>query len=209
MQARIGEYGVALREFMHRLGSQFVRLCHGARHKVCVRKIASRQCGLTRLISRLSKRRRNLLLHFCQGIIGEGVAEILHDVKPVSAADHAQPDHVIGRVEQVRAMRRGLHEMLMALRGIEIEGNVFAFLIELRASFGSQTLREGRLTFEPMGKLTLGNHLFRMYTGGPAHTRVEGQPRRTELRSGLICKIEKQLFGLRIVVAERDIRCDG
>ena len=133
MQTRIGEHGVTLRKFMHWFGAEFVRLRHGARRSVCVRKIASRESRLIGLMSRLSKRRRNLLLYFCQGIIGEGMAEVLHNVEPVSAADHAQPDHVIGRVEQVRAMRRGLHEMLMALRGVEIEGNVFAFLIELRA----------------------------------------------------------------------------
>ena len=44
-------------------------------------------------------------LHFCRGITGEGMTKILHNVQPVSAADHAQPDHVISRVEQVRAMR--------------------------------------------------------------------------------------------------------
>ena len=33
-----------------------------------------------------------------------------------------------------------MHKMLMALRGVEIEGNVLTFLIELRAGCGSQTL---------------------------------------------------------------------
>ena len=56
-----------------------------------------------------------------------------------------------------------------------------------------------------MGKLMRGQHLFRMQTGGVAHAGIESQPRRSGLRSGLICQIQKQLFGLRIVVTERYI----
>ena len=69
------------------------------------------------------------------------MAEVLHNVQPVSATDHAQPDYVISRVEQVRAMRGGKHQMLLRLGGIEIERNIFAFLIELRAGRRRQALR--------------------------------------------------------------------
>ena len=98
--------------------------------------------------------------------------------------------------------------MLMTLRGIEIEGNVFAFLIQLRAGRGSQALGQGRLALEAMGQLTLGNHLFRVQAGSAAHACIENQPRRSELRSGLICQIQEKLFGLRVVITERYIGCD-
>ena len=129
MQTRIGENGVTLCKFMHQPGAESVGLRHGACRVVCIGEIASRESRLIGLMSRLGERCRDLLLHFCHRIIGEGMAEVLHNVEPVSAADHTQPDHVKGRVEQVCAMRRRLHEMLMGLRGIEIERNVFAFLI--------------------------------------------------------------------------------
>ncbi len=96
----------------------------------------------------------------------------------------------------------------MALRGIEIECDVFAFPIQLRAACGRQTLGQGRLALEPVGKLTLGNHLFRVPAGSAAQAGIERERWRTSLRSGLICQMQKQLFSLRVVVAERNIRGD-
>jgi len=46
------------------------------------------------------------VFYFRQRIVGEGVAEILHDVEAVSVADYAHPDYVVCRVQQVGAMRR-------------------------------------------------------------------------------------------------------
>ena len=101
------------------------------------------------------------------------MAEVLHNVQPVSAADHAQPDHVISRVEQVRAMRRRKHQMLLRLGGIEIERNVFAFLIELRAGCGRQTLRQGGLTVKLVRKLPRRKHRFRVRAGSLAQASIE------------------------------------
>ena len=123
------------------------------------------------LMARLRHRGRNAILYFGCGIVGEGMAEILHDVEPVSAADHAQPDHVVSRVEQVGAMRRGKHQMLLGVRGVEIERDILAFLIELRASCSCQALRQRGLTFELMRKLTRRKHCLRVSACGAAQAR--------------------------------------
>ncbi len=107
MQARISENGVTLGERMNWCGAEFVGLRHGTCCVVYVGEIASNEGRLVGLTPRLRQRCRDLVLHFRQGIVGEGMAEVLHNVEPVSAADHTQPDHVISRVEQVDAMRGG------------------------------------------------------------------------------------------------------
>jgi len=56
-------------------------------------------------VAHLAHSCRDATFHFHIRIAGEGVGKILHDEQPVSAADHAQPDRVVSRVEQVRAMR--------------------------------------------------------------------------------------------------------
>ena len=76
------------------------------------------------------------------------MAEILHDIKPIAAMDHAQTDYVISRVEQVCTMRWRKHQMLMTSFGVEIKSDVFTFLIELRVRRGCETLREGGLTIK-------------------------------------------------------------
>ena len=80
------------------------------------------------------------LLHFDGRIVGEGMAEVLHDVEAVSATNHAQPDDVVGRVEQVRAMRGRKHEMFVSVLGVVVEGNIFSLLVELEFGRGSETL---------------------------------------------------------------------
>ncbi len=129
-------------------------------------QIAARQIRLAGLVAQLRHRGGDAVLHFGRQNIGEGVAEVLDDVQPVSAANHTQPDHVIGRVEQVRAMRRGKHEMLVRSGGVEIERDVFAFLIELQARGRRQTFGEGGLTVKLMRKLARGDHFLRMSAGG-------------------------------------------
>ena len=75
-------------------------------------------------------RQRDPVFHFVGRVVGEGMAEVLHDVQAVSVANHAQPDHVVGRVEQVRAMRGRKHQMFVAVFGVVVEGDVFALLVE-------------------------------------------------------------------------------
>ena len=58
------------------------------------------------------------------------MSEILHDVEAVSVANHAQTDDVVRGVEQVGAMRRRKHQMLVAMFGIVIEGEIFALLVQ-------------------------------------------------------------------------------
>src|ERR1700722_7079039 len=114
---------------MNRRCAKLVCLRHGAGRSVRGREIAADKGGLLRLTPSLRYRRCYPIFHFRQEIGGEGVAKILHDVKSVTATDHAHPDQVISRVEQVRAMRGRKHEMLMTSFGIEIGSYIFAFLV--------------------------------------------------------------------------------
>jgi len=116
-------------------------------------QIAARQVGLTVLAARPAYGLRDSVLHFGRGIVGEGVAEVLHDEEAVSAANYAQADDVIGRVEQVGAMRRGEHEVFVAIGGVVVEGDVFALLIELELRRSGEAYRQGRLAIELVGEL--------------------------------------------------------
>ncbi len=60
------------------------------------------------------------------------MAEILYDVKTVRAAYHTQPDYVVSRVEQVRTMVWGEHQVPLRLFRVKIERYIFPFLIELQ-----------------------------------------------------------------------------
>ena len=65
----------------------------------------TRQLRAAGIVSHLIDGRRNPIFHLFVGVGGEGVAKVLNNVKTVSTADHTQPDYVVGRVEQVGAMR--------------------------------------------------------------------------------------------------------
>src|SRR5579872_2551459 len=105
------------------------------------------------------------------------MAEVLHDVQPVSAANHTQPDHVIGRVEQVRAMRGRKHEMFVPVLGVVIESNVFSFVIKKQGSGGGQPLRQGGLDVKLMRQLTRFEHGLRVDTSGGGKSAIEFESR--------------------------------
>jgi len=95
--------------------------------------------------------------------------------------------------------------MSMAFFGVEIERNVLAFLVELRAGCLRQAFRQGGLPLELMRKLARRKHRFGVGAGSLAHAGIERQTGRTGLCSGLICQIQKLLFGCGIEVAERNV----
>lgn len=107
MQAGVGEHRRAFREIAKGGGAELIGLRHGTSGAVGLREIKAGQRRTASLLARLVDGEGNPVLHFSRGIGGEDVAEILHDVQALSAPNHTQPDHVVGRVEQVRAMRGG------------------------------------------------------------------------------------------------------
>src|SRR5580700_9955388 len=102
-------------------------------------------------------------------------------------------------------MRRGKHEMLMSAGCVEIESNVFAFLIELETGRARQTLWQRGLTAELMRKLPRGKHRFRMDASGLRESVIERERRCAGLRSGLIRQAKQFLFSRGIVVAKRNV----
>src|SRR5579862_10032171 len=101
MQARVGEHGRVLGELADRLGSESIDLGHGTSDAVGVLRVAALQLRLAELLAFLLDGGGNVVFYLNRGIVGEGMAEVLNNVELVPAANHAQPDHVVSRVEQV------------------------------------------------------------------------------------------------------------
>ena len=130
--------------------------------------------------------RGDALFHLGRRIVREGVAEILHDVEAVSASNHAQPDHVIGRVEQVRAMWGGEHEVFVSVFGVVIERHVFSLLIELEGSRGGETYGEGGLAIKLVRELPSFEHCQCVGACGLGESVVERERWGAGLLSGLV-----------------------
>ena len=65
--------------------------------------------------------------------------------------------------------------MLMAIRGVEVERDILAFLIQLRTGCGRQALRQGGLAFKLMRKLPRRKHRFRVRARRAAKSGIERQ----------------------------------
>ena len=78
-----------LRKLMNGGGAEFVRVRHGAGGIVSAGQVAAGDIRLLRVMPRLHYCRGNVLLYFRGRGIGEGVAEVLHNIQIVSAANHA------------------------------------------------------------------------------------------------------------------------
>src|SRR5712671_5859279 len=89
IQASERQHGVALRELMNGGGAELVRSRHGASRVVRGGQVAAGETRLLGLTPRFGHSPRNPIFHLRCGIVGEGMAEILYDVKTICAAYHA------------------------------------------------------------------------------------------------------------------------
>ncbi len=158
IQARERQHRVALRELMNGGGAELVRLRHGTGGIVRGRQVVAGEIRLLRLMPRVGHSRRNPIFHLRCRIVGEGMAEILYDVKTICAAQHAQPDYVVSRVEQVRTMVWGEHQVPLRLFRVKIERYIFPFLIELQLRGGCEAFDQRRFTIKLVRKLLRFNH---------------------------------------------------
>ena len=186
MKAGIAENREAFAQLANGGGPELVGMRHRAGSFVDNRQIAWLQSSLASLLTCIIHGRGNAVFHFAGGVVGESMAEILHDVQPVSATNHAQPDHVVGRVEQVRAVRRGKHEMLMSVLGVRVERNVFSLLIELEMSGRRQPLRELGLAVELMRQSPRCQHGPRVNSCSLRKFCIQGKGRRSRLPARLV-----------------------
>jgi hypothetical protein len=85
------------------------------------------------------------------GESGQAVSEILDDIQGRTAAHHANPGHVIGRVQQVFAMVRRVHQAIMDTGGVGPVGHIFRHSIEAQGAVGGQPIGERRLVRELVG----------------------------------------------------------
>ena len=96
--------------------------------------------------------------------------------------------------------------MLMSAGSVEIESDVLAFLIELKAGRARQTLWKGELVRKLMRKLPSRKHRFRVDASGLRESVIEREWRCAGVRSGLIRQIEQHLFSGGVVIAEWNVR---
>src|SRR5262252_5707532 len=101
------------------------------------------------------------------------MAEVLNDVEAVSAPNHAQPDHVEGRVEQVGTMGRRKHEVFVAVLGVVVERDLFSLLLKFQSGGQSETLGEGGFTVKLRRKLPGIHHGGGMVTGCFRKARIQ------------------------------------
>ena len=95
--------------------------------------------------------------------------------------------------------------MLMSACSVEIESNVFAFLIELETGRVRQTLWKGGLTGELVRELPSRKHRFRVDASGLRKSVIERERWCARLCSGLIRQVEQYLFSRGIVIAEWNV----
>ena len=96
--------------------------------------------------------------------------------------------------------------MFVSAFGVEIEGNILAFLIELGVSYACEALGQRGLTNKLVRKLPRRKHRFGVDPSRLAKANIKRQWRRAGLRSGMVRKFEEYPLGLSVVVAEWNVR---
>ena len=79
--------------------------------------------------------------------------------------------------------------MFVSIFSVEIESDIFAFVIQLGSGRRRQALRQGGFTNELVRKLPCCQHGFSVGSGRLAKAGVERERRSASLRSGLIREI--------------------
>src|SRR5579871_6999578 len=137
------------------------------------------------------------------------MAEVLNNINVIAGAQHAQADDVVGGIEQVGTVRRRKHEMLVPVLGIVVEGNVFAFLVELGVGGLGQTLRQRGLAVKAMRKLAGRDQDLCMRAGSLAQTGIDGERRNSRIPARLIGQRQKKLLGGSVEVGKRNVGSVG
>lgn len=205
MQAGVGKHGGVLGQPANGEGSKFVGLGHGASSAIGVLLVEALQLGVAELLTFLLHGAGNVVFYFCRGKVGEGMAEVLNNIELVSAANHAQPDHVVGRVEQVRAMGRRKHEVFVPVLGVIVKRNIFSLLIEQEARRRTKALRQRRLALKLMRELMRVEHALGVLVGGAGKSGIESQRRNSCLTARLVGQGQKLLLGLKLIINKRNV----
>ena len=163
MEAGEGENVVAFRDAANWRRPQSIGVRHGTSSIVGTKPVATLQADAASGATQLVYSSGDTVFYLRGRIFGEGAAEILHDVKAVTIAYYAEPNHVVRGIEQVRAMGRRQHEMFMPMLGVIIERNVLALLLELEVRCGREALRQCGLAIELVRETPRFEHGLRMH----------------------------------------------
>ena len=105
-QAGVSEDSAAFSRLAIGRDLDFVGMRHGAGSVISSKPVAVLQGGPIRLETRLIHGGGDVLFHFRRRIFEEGIAEVLHNIDLFAATNYAQPDDIVGWIQQVGAMRR-------------------------------------------------------------------------------------------------------
>jgi len=120
--------------------------------------------------------------------------EILYNVEPATAPESREASRVEVWIEQVAAVRRGLHERFEGLLGARVEGDIFCDVIGPQAGF-EKAWHQERLAIETVRKLLPLDHQPSMGAGRPVQTSVHVERRHTGVAAAQIGEFEELLFG--------------
>src|SRR5581483_10981128 len=119
------------------------------------------------------------------------MTEVLDRIETLSQTDHRKSGYVVFGVEQVFAMRRGVHEhVLKTVHGFG-NRNIFSGAIQMQVGGLGNALREGRLARKLMRELLLVSHGLIMGRGGGGETIIGAEGRNTGSGAGLVGQVEE------------------
>jgi len=205
LKGGVSHHGETAGELLYRTGSEAVGLSHGTSVLIVRAQIVSLKRGSLRLLADLVDSICDPVFDFRHRISWERVAEILHDVKAVSATQHGDANDVIGRVEQVGAMRRREHQVFVAGVCAVVEGEIFALAIELQRCGCGQPFGQRLLAIELMRKLMGIDHYLRVKTSGGGQSGVQRERLGANLATGLVGEKQELLLRLPFGIAKRKV----
>src|SRR5690349_24179177 len=117
------------------------------------------------------------------------VAEILHNIQSLPAPDHRESRDVVSGIQQVLAMRRGMHQYVLNAVHSFGHSNVFSGTVQMKARRLGNALSQGGLAGKLMGELLLRHHRLIVSSGGVGEASVDGERGDARLYTGLVGQV--------------------
>ena len=88
----------------------------------------------------------------------QAVSKVFHYIDPPPAAKHTKARHVVVGIEQVLAVRRREHQVLMRPISRDVQRHILTSMIQVQHARRRQTVWKGGLAVQLMRKLLLMRH---------------------------------------------------
>ena len=128
--------------------------------------------------------------------------EILYNVEPATAPESREASRVEVWIEQVAAVRRGLHQRFECFFDAGIEGNIFSHAIGPQAGL-KKSWHQERLAVKLMRELLPIDHEPSMCPRRVAEARIHAQGRSSGFVAALIGQFEQRSFCREVLSGSR------